>query len=284
MASIPSDYGYVAYIDEAGETGLTKVRPIDENGSSEWFVLSAAVIRAAREPDVVGWVRDIRDSIGVRQRPDLHFRMLSPTRKIAVATKVAELPMRGFVVISNKKNMRQHHNFNAAKIPSQQWFYNWCIRLLLERVTAYCVGRTIRDYGERKLIKIEFARCGGHRYSQTKAYYSYLSFQQEGNKVYLQKRQPVRGVLHTDLMFDFPAEQRAGLQLADIIASAFYQAADAHGPGSWSTAGAEALARIMARENGSQRDFGVALFPTPAWKAELSDEQKQIFCTHGYEF
>lgn len=284
MASKQLEYGYVAYIDEAGETGLSRVRPIDENGSSEWFVLSAVVMRAKREAEVVGWVRDIRDSIGVRQRPDLHYRTLSPTRKVSVATKVAELPLRGFVIASNKKNMRQYRNEKAAKIPSQQWFYNFCIRLLMERVTAFCAERSHRDYGEQKLIKVEFARCGGHRYSQTKAYHSYLSFQQEGGKVYLQKRQPVRGMLHTDLMFDFPAEQRAGLQLADIVASAFYQAADAHGPGEWSTAGAEALLPIMARENGIQRDFGVALFPTPAWKADLSDEQKAIFRTYGYDF
>lgn len=277
-------YGYVAYIDEAGETGLAKVRPIDENGSSEWFVLSAVVMRAKWEPDVVGWVRDIRDSIGVKQRPDLHYRTLSPTRKVAVAARVAQLPLRGFAIVSNKKNMRQHRNDKAAKIPSQQWFYNWCIRLLLERITSFCADRTQRDYGERRPIKLEFARCGGHRYSQTKAYHSYLSFQQEGDKLFLQKRQPVRGMLHTDLMFDFPAEQRAGLQLADIVASAFYQAADAHGPGEWSTSGAEALAPIMAREKDVQRDFGVALFPTPAWKADLSDSQKEIFRAYGYDF
>lgn len=278
------DYGYIAYIDEAGETGLNKIRPIDEKGSSEWFMLSAIVMRAKWEGDVVEWVRDIRTSIGVRQRPDIHYRTLSPTRKIAVASALAKLPVRAFVIASNKKNMRRHTNEKAAKIPSQQWFYNWCIRLLLERVTSFCSERTQRDHGKRLPIMIEFARCGGHRYSQTKAYQSYLSFQQGGDHLFLQKRQPVRDMLSTDLMFDYPAEQRAGLQLADIVASAFYQAADAHGPGEWAIDGAEALRPIMAKENNQQRDFGVALFPTPAWKANLSDQQKQIFESYGYDF
>ena len=278
------DYGYVAYIDEAGETGLNKVRPIDENGSSEWFVLSAILMRAKWEPEVVGWVREIRDGIGLKQRPDLHYRTLSPTRKVAVCSRIAKLPVRGFVIASNKKNMRRHRNDNAAKIPSQQWFYNWCIRLLLERLTAFCSDRTERDHGARLPIKIEFSRCGGHRYSQTKAYHSYLSFQQEGDKVFLQKRQPVRDLLSTDLMFDYPHEQRAGLQIADIVASAFYQAADVGGTGLWSIDGASALAPIMAKESGIQRDFGVALFPTPDWKADLSEDQKQIFRVYGYDF
>ena len=253
MTSDQAEYGYVAYIDEGGETGLTKVRPIDENGSSEWFILSAVVMRAKWEPQVVNWVREIRDGIGIKQRPDLHYRTLSPSRKVAACQRIAKLPLRGFVIASNKKNMRQHRNENAAKIPSQQWFYNWCIRLLLERVTAFCAARTELDYGNKRPIKVEFSRCGGHRYSQTKAYHYYLSLQQEGDKVFLQKRQPVRGMLRTDLMFDYPHDQRAGLQLADIVASAFYQAADARGPGEWSTEGASALAPIMARENGVQR-------------------------------
>lgn len=78
--------------------------------------------------------------------------------------------------------MRGYRNPRAEKIPSQQWFYNWCIRLLLERVTAFCEARTLEDCGERKLIKIEFSERGGHRYSQTNAYQYYLRFQQQGGK------------------------------------------------------------------------------------------------------
>lgn len=278
------DYGYIAYIDEAGDPGLSKVRPIDENGSSEWLILSAVVMKAKREPDVVNWVRDIREKIAVRQRADLHFRTLSPTRKIAAAREIAALPLRGFAVLSNKKNMRRYRNPNAEKIPSQQWFYNWCVRLLLERVTAFCAERTMQDHGERKLVKIEFSQRGDHRYSQTKAYHTYLKFQQEGDKVVLQKRQPVGSMLNTDLMFDFPHQQRAGLQLADVVASAFYHAADCSGPGAWSIEAAKALSPIMAKENGLQRDFGVALFPTPAWKADLTSDQRQIFEVYGYDF
>src|SRR3954468_15273861 len=100
------DYGYIAYIDEAGDPGLTKVRPIDADGASEWLIISAVVMRAKWEPQVVHWVDNIRISIGVTQRRYLHFRDLSPTRKGAVASAIAELPLRGFAVCSNKKNMR----------------------------------------------------------------------------------------------------------------------------------------------------------------------------------
>lgn len=284
MASIPKDYGYVAYIDEAGDPGLKRVRPIDENGASEWLVLSAVVMRASREPHVVTWVQDIIAELGITQRNDLHYRTLSPTRKVAAGNRIATLPLRAFAICSNKKNMRGYRNPRAEKIPSQQWFYNWCIRLLLERVTAFCADRTVADYGERKLIKIEFSERGGHRYSQTAAYQYYLRQQQQGGRVYLKKREPVTSMLDWDLMEAFPHEERAGLQLADFVASGFYQAIDCNGPGVWDVEPAKALAPIVPKEAGSARDYGVALFPTPPWKAALTPEQKRVFEFYGYNF
>lgn len=284
MASTPKEYGYIAYIDEAGDPGLKRVRPMDENGASEWLVLSAVVMKATREPHVLDWVQAIISDLGITQRNDLHYRTLSPTRKLSAGMQIAERPLRAFAVCSNKKNMRGYNNPRAAMISSQQWFYNWCTRLLLERVTGFCAARTMADYGERKLVKVEFSERGGHRYSQTAAYQWYLRHQQQGGQIYLKKREPVTAMLDWDLMEAFPHEDRAGLQLADYVASAFYQAIDCLGPGEWNPEPAKSLQPIMAKENGVQKDFGVALFPTPAWKAELAPDQRQIFEHYGYEF
>lgn len=284
MSSSSKEYGYVAYIDEAGDPGLKRVRPIDESGASEWLVLSAVVMKSIREPHVVDWVQSIISELGIKQRHDLHYRNLSPTRKLSAGAQIAALPLRGFAICSNKKNMRGYYNPRAATISSQQWFYNWCTRLLLERVTAFCEARTFADYGERKAIKLEFSERGGHRYSQTAAYQWYLRHQQQGGQVYLKKREPVTALLDWDLMEAFPHDQRAGLQLADFVASSFYQAIDCLGPGVWDTGPAKALQPIMAKEHGVQRDFGVALFPTPPSKAKLTPEQRQIFEHYGYEF
>lgn len=274
--------GYIAYIDEAGDPGLKTVRPIDENGASEWLVLSAVVVKEAREPFVKDWVEEIIGDLGIRQRRDLHYRTLSPTRKIAAGNKIAALPLRAFSICSNKKNMRGHFNPRAAKISSQQWFYNYCIRLLLERVTAYCAARTLRDYGEERLIKVEFSEKGGHRYSQTSAYHYYLKEQQAGGRVYLNKREPVMTMLDWHLMEAFPHGERAGLQLVDFVASAFYQAIDCGGPGKWDIEPAKTLAPILPKERGSRKDFSVALFPTPPKLAKLTPDQRTIFEHYGY--
>lgn len=285
MSSSNKEYGYIAYIDEAGDPGLKRVRPLDENGASEWLVLSGVVMKASREPSVLGWVENIVDNLGIKQRRDLHYRTLSPTRKAAAAAQIAALPIRGFAICSNKKNMRGYHNPRAAKISSQQWFYNWCIRLLLERVSGFCANRTMTDFGAQKLIKLEFSERGGIRYIQTAAYHYYLREPQAGGRIYLKKREPVTRMLDWNLMEAHAHLERAGLQLADFVASAFYQAIDCLGPGEWDLEPAKAISPIMCKDGGGLcRDFGVALFPTPAWKAALTSDQKQLFEFYGYDF
>lgn len=71
LAFEPPDCGYIAYIDEAGDPGLNRVRPIDPDGSTEWLSIGAIVIRAERESETVAWVKTIREAIRLRQKPDL---------------------------------------------------------------------------------------------------------------------------------------------------------------------------------------------------------------------
>lgn len=286
MINKSPNYHYIAYVDEAGDPHLNKVRPIDEIGGTEWLVLSAVVVRAKWEGNVTEWVQDIRNDLGLDKRGPIHFRNLSPTRRLAAAKIIADRPIRAFAICSNKKNMRGYRNTRAEKIPSQEWFYNWCVRLLLERVTAFCQQRRAIDYpGEAECkIKIEFSRRGGHRYSQTNAYTLYLRHQELAGSLYLRKRQIITDLLNTEIMEHHPHWSRPGLQLADIVASGFYCAVNTIGPGIWDVEPAKALSQIMAKENGSPRDFGVCLQPTPAWKGELYPDQKRIFEYFGYEF
>lgn len=279
------EYHYIAYVDEAGDPGLKKVQPIDSDGASEWLILSAVVMRAKWEPDIADWLHETKRSIGVDIRGALHFRRLSPSRRLATARYVAARPLRAISICSNKKNMRRWQNTRAEKVPSQEWFYNWCLRLLLERVTAFCETRREIDFpGQAVKIKVEFSRRGGHRYSQTRAYTIYLRHQEKGGQLYLKKRQILTDLLSTDLMEDHPHWSRPGLQLADVVASAFYSAANTIEPGAWDIEPAKALSAIMAKENNSAVDFGVALQPTPAWKANLSPDQRSIFEYYGYGF
>lgn len=275
------EYGFVAYIDEAGDTGLERVRPIDPVGATEWLCLSCVLIRANNEPLVPNWVRDIRENIEATSADILHFRRLSPTRKRVVCELVAELPVRLFAVTSNKKNMRQYRNERAEKRGSQQWFYNWCIRLLVERITDYCALDCRKRGVPPELVKVEFARRGGHRYSQTSAYQELIKRQARGGRMYLTRRIPKWEVMNWRLFNDHEANELAGLQLADVVASAFYTAVDYLDTGPCEPTYAKALSPRMALECGKARDYGLTLFPK-ASEADLTIDQQSIFRFYGY--
>jgi hypothetical protein len=284
MTETDEPYQFVAYIDEAGDPGLKRVRPIDENGASEWLVLGAVVVRAGHKSEMIDWVREMRSNLGVKQRPDLHYRKLSPTRKLSLCNQIAAKNLRAFAILSNKKNMRRYYNPNAEKRGGQQWFYNFCNRLLLERITDYCLRRSIKEKGTPGKVKIIFSERGGLRYSQTQAYIELLRTQSRAKTLYLKKRDIKWEVLDYRLLEARPHDTVAGLQLADVVASAFYQAVDFLGPGTWDTRFAEALEPRIAREGSIVRDYGVALQPTPPSKGELTPEQKKIFQFYGYHF
>ncbi|WGR70651.1 MULTISPECIES: DUF3800 domain-containing protein [unclassified Bradyrhizobium] len=157
---IPAPY-YIAYIDEAGDAGLKAVRPIDPVGATEWLCLGAVLIRAKHESEVQNWVRTILSKIGSK-RSDLHYRHLSAAQKRTALEMIAQLPIRGFVLASNKKNMRRYRNERAEHAGAQQWFYNYCLRLLLERVTDFCHRHATKDRANNRFVKIMYSERSIH--------------------------------------------------------------------------------------------------------------------------
>lgn len=283
MVTNANKYEYILYIDEAGDDGLKAVMPIDENGGSEWLSIGAVLVRVDNEKKVVQWVRDIRKDINAIQGPDLHFRKLSPKKKLRTCKLMSDTPCVYFAVLSNKKNMRGYNNVRAENRGGKQWFYNFVVRLLIERVTSYCLRDSLKRYNESRYLKVVFSQRGGHSYGQTKAYWELLKAQASNGSTFLAKREVRHEVLRFDLVDYAPHTQIAGLQLADIIASAFYQAADTLGP-RWNPEPAKLLKSRMAREGGVVADFGVVLQPTPPEKAKLERRQKEIFKFYGYSF
>jgi hypothetical protein len=286
LAFTPPRPEFVVYIDEAGDPGLSRVKPMHPDGATEWLSVGAIVVRRSREPEVVDWVRNLRNEIGVRQGPGLHFRGLLAHKKVAACSGLARLPIRGFVLLSNKKNMQGYRNKRveeARGASTQEYFYNFCVRLLLERITLFCARRSIREFGEVRHLEIVFSERGGMRYSQTIAYLNLLQEQARSQTTFLNTREVQWAVMHPALVRALPHNRSAGCQLADCVASSFYQAVStAEGP-SWDKRPALALRPRMWRgADNRYENSGVSLQPTPYYRAKLTDHQKQIFRDYGF--
>jgi hypothetical protein len=128
--------GFVAYIDESGDTGLERVRPLTVPGASEWLVLSCFLVRIENDLNLVSWVREITGQFRNRQRLDLHFADLVPPKKAIACQTIATKPCRFFVIMSNKKNIQGYRN-PRMDTKNKAWIYWFLARLLLERVTEF---------------------------------------------------------------------------------------------------------------------------------------------------
>lgn len=219
---------YVAYIDEAGDDGLKKVYPLYEDGSSEWFVLSCLLVRIENDNYLVKLAEDIVSKFKNSQSKFIHYRDLIHPKKIIACEALANAKIRSFVVMSNKKNMQNYVNERVARAPQiyttdRNWFYWWIARCLLEKVTAEC-DKFNRSENKMGKLRIIFSRRGGMDYKNFREYLRKIEGQTEIGKLYLDTFKIEWSVIDHKEIFAMDHKSRAGLQLADIVASAFYQA------------------------------------------------------------
>lgn len=173
----------------------------------------------------------------MKQQTVLHFRDLDEWRKPLVCQDVAKRPVNLFAMLSNKKNMKGHRNLRAESkslgIPLDQVFYNWCVRIMLERVTDCCYRHSMQTYGEPRYVKVVLSERGTHGYARAIWYSQMLKDQGKSGTTFLDKRIINWQVFDTRLIEVIPHQLDAGCQLADVVASSFYQAVDILPPTIW---------------------------------------------------
>jgi hypothetical protein len=270
--------GYIAYVDEAGDDGLGRIRPLDHRGVSEWLVLSCVLIRADREPEVLPWLRDIISQLKQHQIRYLHFRELRDDKKLLACEYISQLPVRLFAVASHKRNMKGYFNDRAsqAKINVTAWFYCWLMRILVERVSDYCHRRSIKHHGEMKTVRFEVASRGGVKLPDVVTYLNYLKDQEEIGLLYNDYWAPSWPVMDFEKLYSYPAKERAGLQLADCVASAFFAGLELNNEGYVKPDFAKALRdRMCLSKRGRVYDYGLKVWPQHA-RIMVQPNQREI--------
>jgi hypothetical protein len=216
----PSKYCYVAYIDEAGDPSIERVQPRDPRGATEWLSVGATLVRSSNEHAQVQWVKEIHKTIKSHQGAVLHFRKLSDPRREKACHYISGLPLRAFVVVSNKANMEGYRNLAAERYPGPRgWFYNWCIRVVIERVSDWVERHSKSLLGEPCHVKLVFSQRGGVQYRWLSAYIELLMKQARDDTTFLSKRTVKYRVLHPMLIEVVRHDDSAGAQLADCVAS-----------------------------------------------------------------
>jgi hypothetical protein len=274
--------GYVAYIDEAGDDGIRSVEPIDPGGASEWFVLGAFVVPIHEDAFVQQWLAEALDRLRSRQRTDVHFAKLDDGRKRIISEYLATLNYRWFVSVSHKPNMRGYRNTRAEFARSKNYFYNWMARVLLEKITQYCQKDSLTRYRgkEQHKLRIEASTRGGMFYPHTKDYLSKLWLRSREGRLVVNRDDLAWDLVGLEHVLHFSHKERAGLQLADVVTSAFYRGLGHAGGKVGGTEFATILKPRVASGPDGIFGFGVKLQPDH-WNRTLHDHQRPIFELFG---
>lgn len=278
----PMEPLFHVYIDEAGDPGV-KPKTIDERLWTDWFTLSAVVVRASRDLEVVDWVADMREAVRSNAPKGIHYRSLSETNRERVTRMLGRKPIRIFALASLKDTMRGHYNPILGRANDKE-FYNWCLRLLLERVTEWCYRKCLAENVPVTPARIMFSERGGHDYGELRAYLSKLEAQTLTKTLVLKRRGLAPGIIFSERCEVRPHADIAGLQLADIAASAFFQAACSVG-NKHCLQPAQNLKRVVARCARTKQiaDFGLLRLPF-AHQGTIPAEDRPIFEHFGYRF
>ena len=181
--------------------------------------------------------------------------------------------------------MRRWQNPDAEKMGVKDWFYCWLTRVVLERVTHFVSEKSLKRYGKIERAKLVFSARGGLNAAQIYAYFDWIKRQSENSTLYLPWGDIEWETIHPRFMEVQQHQINAGLQLADIVASAFFQACDKRQSGPCVTEYARLLSQVMGRfpdtKKGLISGYGVKILPYIT-AAKLDSDQEEIFKHFGY--
>lgn len=246
-------YSYVAYIDESGDEGF-KFRSVGQKGSSHWFVLSAAVTRAAKDFETVALVDRVRARINKSKA--LHFRLLDHEQRVPYVDEISKARLKSCSVLVDKRALTG----NALRDATRLYFYAG--RLLLERISWLC--RDAPKIAGDGRVKIVLSKRSNMRFDGFAGYLRHLQSLPADRGVQIEWQAIDHGLIEVHQM-----EKRMGLQIADAVASSFYYAVETNVHGYIESRYAQMLKRAVYSRNGKYLSYGLKFMP-PATSAQHS--------------
>lgn len=257
-------YSFVAYIDESGDDGLGNFRAPGSSGASHWLVISACIYRYSFDLEAVRWRDEILDLMPSKKRRNLHFSNLNHTQRIVTTQKLANKPIRAIGVLSNKTLIP------VGTYSSKNQLYFYLTRYLIERISWLC--RDLRPSvpeGDGR-VQITFSRRGGMSYGDFAEYLRWLRLSTgTTNRIHWP-------IIDIDGIQALDHSTRAGLQIADVVASALAAGIEPDAFGNCESRYAENLRPIVYRRGGNYLSYGFKLVPHPSEIVLTADQLRTI--------
>lgn len=236
---------FVAFVDESGDEGFKM-----ETGSSEWFVLSAVIVRAEIELQTVKLVDDVRTQIGTAPGKALHFRKLEHERRLPVIERISKAPVRIMSVLAHKPTLK------GSTLVTRPRLYFYCTRLLLERISWFCRYAPTAPGMSGCSAKVVFSYRGGTPYSELIDYVKRLQSGAEDGSVRIHWP-----AIDVEAICSLGHEKSMGLQIADAAAGAFFAAVTKSKYGYTEDRYARMLRPVVYHRGGNYLSYGLKFMP-----------------------
>ena len=237
---------FVAYIDESGDEGFRF-----EQGSSEWFVLSAVITRKSSDIETVRLVDDVRVLLGRDERKPLHFRDMKHEQRVPYVNAIAGANLRVINVLAHKPSLLEPEKFQERY---RLYFYS--VRYLLERISWFCRdNRNPNDSGDG-CADIIFSNRSGMSYKELSDYLHHL----KENTSYFGVNVDWN-VIMPDRITSYSPGRKMGLQIADAVAGSFFYGVQKSRYGFTENRYARLLKPIVYHHEGQYRGYGIKIWP-----------------------
>ncbi len=244
MSSTDGKSSFIAYIDESGDEGFSFP------GSSEWFVLSAVVLRRENELEAVKVLDGVKALLKKEPRRPLHFRKLEHHQRVAYVTAIAtqRARMRTISILVHKPSIADVETFTQKYL-----LYRYATRLLLERVSWLCRDhRREGDEGDGT-VDVVFSNRRNMSYEDIRTYLDVLRARGDTGIDW--------NVIRREQVHSLPHDQRRGLQIVDAVASSYWYALNPNAYGHTEDRYARILHPLAYAHRRKHAGYGTKFFP-----------------------
>ena len=217
---------FVAYIDEAGDEGFKFGQ-----GSSEWFVLGAVILRRASEMPEIKliddvWARLNRGRAADRQFPAkkaLHFRDLQHDVCKYYANRIAQADLTSTVVLINKRDFAPSFQTTPQQKQIIQALYHLASIVLMDTISRFCLeSRRVNDVGDGS-AELVFSSRSSLDYAALRGVINDVVVAPEYSML---RRQTSPDIIRASQVRAIMHSKSLGLQIADALTSSYFKAVE----------------------------------------------------------
>lgn len=253
-----------AYIDESGDEGFKFRKSFDEEASSDWFVLAAFVTRKKTDLETVKIIDQARQEFKLHPRKHIHWKKLKHPKKVRYTQMIAALQARLIAVCVHKPSLLEPEKFR-----DRYRLYFYAVRYLVERISWLARDRhNPVKWGGDGTVELIFSNRQGMPYDELKDYLRLLEKQkQAGRDISIEfDRVPV------DVLKTQTPGRSMGLQLADAVAGAFFNAIERDKFGNTEPRYLKTILPVLYHYGSSYHGYGFKIVPREAITNLSNDE------------